>query len=100
MESDLTFDWDPANTRHVGRHGVTQIEVGEVFANEAVDIDYQVIEGEARWTSVGHTAAMRILVVVWTMRANSVRPITAFEPGKRLASDYLKQIRMVSIWRY
>ena len=63
MESDLTFDWDPANTRHVGRHGVTQIEVGEVFANEAVDIDYQVIEGEARWTSVGHTAAMRILVV-------------------------------------
>ena len=45
MESDLTFDWDPANTRHVGRHGVTQIEVGEVFANEAVDIDYQVIEG-------------------------------------------------------
>lgn len=91
MESELSFDWDRANIGHVGRHGVTPLEVGELFANEAVDINYQVIDGEPRWTSVGHTGAMRILVVVWTMRASAIRPVTAFEAGKQLAADYLKQ---------
>lgn len=37
------------------------------------------------------SGAVRILVVVWTMRGNALRPVTAFEAGKQLASDYLKQ---------
>jgi uncharacterized DUF497 family protein len=34
---------------------------------------------------------MRILVVVWTLRGESVRPITAFEAGKKLAGEYIRQ---------
>jgi hypothetical protein len=91
MEDDLSFDWDQANISHVARHGVTPDEVAEAMANEAIDVDYEVVNGEQRWTSVGHSNRMRVLVVVWTMRADSVRPVTAFEAGKQLASDYLKQ---------
>jgi hypothetical protein len=49
----------------------------------------EAVNGEERWTPVGHTSQLRILVVVWTMREESIRPITAFEAGKQLAKEYL-----------
>jgi uncharacterized protein len=89
MAEDLSFDWDPGNTRHIARHGVTPREVEELFANDPADIGFQTVEGEGRWTAVGHSNSLRILVVVWTMRGEAVRPITAFEAGKRLRDAYL-----------
>ncbi len=55
MASELEFDWDPANTGHIASHLVTPEEVEEVFANDEVDIDYDVIGGEQRWTVAGET---------------------------------------------
>jgi uncharacterized DUF497 family protein len=91
MEDELCFDWDPANIAHIGRHGIDPREVSEVLANDAIDVSYEVIHEEQRWTSVGHTDGMRILVVVWTMRGEAIRPVTAFDAGKQLALDYLAQ---------
>jgi uncharacterized DUF497 family protein len=85
------FNWDKANIEHIRHHGVAPNEVLQVFANDAIDLRYEVVNGEERWTSVGHTDALRILVVVWTMRGESVRTVTAFEAGKRLASEYVMQ---------
>ena len=89
MEDDLAFDWDKANVEHIRGHGVTPDEVLEVFANEASDLRYEVVNGEERWTSVGHTNALRILVVVWTMRGESVRTVTAFDAGKLVGAEYV-----------
>jgi uncharacterized DUF497 family protein len=89
MAAELSFNWDEANTRHVARHGVTASEVEEVFANDPADIGFEAVEGEARWTAVGHTGVLRVLVVVWTMRGQDVRPITAFEAGKQLRDAYV-----------
>ena len=61
-----------------------------VIENEAVDIDFDVVDGEERWTSIGHTDQVRILIVAWTMKADSMRPVTAYEPRKRLAKEYVK----------
>jgi uncharacterized DUF497 family protein len=47
------------------------------------------VNGEERWTSIGHTNKLRILVVVWTMREESIRPVTAFEADKEPAKEYL-----------
>jgi uncharacterized DUF497 family protein len=66
-------------------------EVEQVFANEAFDAGFEVVNGEERWTSIGHTAAMRVLVVVWTMRGDRVRAVTAFEAGKRAETEYIRQ---------
>jgi uncharacterized DUF497 family protein len=60
-----------------------------LFANDPADIGFQAVEGEGRWTAVGHSNSLRILVVAWTMRGEAVRPITAFEAGKRLRDAYL-----------
>ena len=91
MASDLAFDWDEANIGHIRGHGVAPDEVVQVFANEASDLRYEVLNNEERWTSIGHTHTLRILVVVWTMREESVRTVTAFDAGKRLATDYVTQ---------
>ena len=80
-----------ANIEHIARHDIRPAEVGEVLAIEAMDLGYEVVNGEERWTSIGHTSAMRILVVVWTTRGELVRPITAFEAGKKLAAEYVRQ---------
>jgi len=89
MPADLSFDWDSGNTRHIARHGITGAEVEEIFAHDPAAIGFETIEGEGRWTVIGHTNSLRFLVVVWTMRGQDVRPITAFEAGKRLRDAYV-----------
>jgi hypothetical protein len=50
MEDDLSLDWDQANIEHIRGHGVTPDEVLQVFANEASDLRYEVVNGEERRT--------------------------------------------------
>jgi uncharacterized DUF497 family protein len=89
MAGALRFDWDQANTQHVGSHHVTPEEVEQVFANDEMGIDYDVIGGEERWTVLGQTDRMRVLMVVFTMRDELVRTVTAFEAGARVRTEYL-----------
>ena len=89
-EHDPQFDWDAANIGHIARHGVAPSEVEEVLCEEPGDLAYEEIDGEPRWTSVGHTDELRVLVVVWTIRGEAFRPITAFDAPATVRRDYLK----------
>jgi uncharacterized DUF497 family protein len=86
----LSFDWDKDNIQHIARHGVTPNEVEQVFWNDPLDIDFDVIGGEERWTSIGHTNLLRVLVVVWGMREASVRPITAIDASSIARTEYFR----------
>jgi uncharacterized DUF497 family protein len=77
MDDDLSFDWDESNFEHIRGHGVAPEEISQVFANQANDLRYEVVNSEERWTSIEHTDALRILVVIWTMRGESVRTASA-----------------------
>jgi uncharacterized protein len=55
---DLAFDWDNANVDHIARHRISPREIEQVFANKAVDIDFDMVNGEERWTSIGHTSQL------------------------------------------
>ena len=88
MEAALLFDWDGENAGHIFRHDVTMKEVEEVFANDPMDIEFEVA-GEDRWTSIGHSDLLRVLVVVWTDRGRAMRPVTAYGAGKRVTREYL-----------
>ena len=70
----------------IARHGISPEEVEQVFANDPLDLGANVVDGEDRYTGVGHTNLLRVLVVVWTMRDSASRPITAF--GWRRDSDH------------
>jgi uncharacterized DUF497 family protein len=65
--------------------------VEQVFRNETIDLNYEMVDAEERWTSVGHTLTLKILVAVWTMREGAIRTVTAFEAGKPLATEYMKK---------
>ena len=86
----LRFDWDQSNSEHIVSHHVTPEEVEQVFANDEMDIDYEVIGGEQRWTVIGETDQMRVLIVVFTMRGELARTVTAFEASARMRTEYLK----------
>jgi uncharacterized protein len=89
MADAVSFDWDQANREHLGSHHVTPAEVEQVFANDELDIDYDVVGGEERWTVIGKTDQMRVLIVVFTMRDDLVRPVTAYEASARMRAEYL-----------
>lgn len=78
MDDGGWFEWDEGNEEHVARHGVEPFEVEEAlldsrrFGVEAYDVP-----GESRRAVVGATDAGRILFVVYAMRRERVRPITA-----------------------
>ena len=50
-----------------------------------------VLDGEERYTGVGHTNGLRVLVIVWTMRGQATRPVTAFEASERLTKRYMAE---------
>jgi uncharacterized protein len=89
MADVLRFDWDQANKGHIVSHHVTPEEVEQVFANDEIDIDYDVIGGEERWTVIGETDQTRVLIVVFTMRDELVRTVTAYEASVRTRTEYL-----------
>ena len=91
VADELVFDWDEANIAHVARHNVLPEEVEQALASDPMYLDADVVEAEDRYTGVGHTDLLRVLVLVWTMRGGAIRPITAFSASERLAKRYLAE---------
>jgi uncharacterized DUF497 family protein len=89
-QGEIEFDWDRANIRHIARHRVRPEEAEQALRNLPFDLEYQVVGGEQRWTSLGQTDGLRILLVVWTLRADVVRVVTARSASKQLSQAYLR----------
>lgn len=81
------FDWDEDNIRHVAAHGVTPEEAEQVLLNDPADGGVQDHENEERFVEVGVTDAMRILVVITTMRKELIRVVTAY-PAPAIFRDF------------
>jgi uncharacterized DUF497 family protein len=75
----IEFDWDGENTKHLAAQKVTPAEFEQVLNGDPLDLDYEVIDGEERYRSVGLTNGGRFLRVAWTVRGGKVRAVTAFQ---------------------
>lgn len=93
MGNGIEFDWDDENTKHLAAHKVKPVETEQALSNDPVDIDYEVIDGEERYRSVGMTNGGRILKVAWTVRRGRVRVITAFPAGAAHRKILLEKLR-------
>jgi len=89
-DDDLRFDWDRANAEHIARHSVKPDEAEQAILNDPLDLNYEVIDGEERWTALGHTDNFRVLLLVWTVRRDALRIVTARAVGKRARDTYLR----------
>jgi uncharacterized protein len=88
LASDLSFQWDEENISHLARHRIVPSEVEECFWNDPVLQDYQAADGEDRWTALGATNSMRVLVLVFTVREGKIRPITGWNADKKTTKKY------------
>ena len=87
---EQSFDWDDSNVQHFVRHSVTRAEFEQAMRNEPNLFDYEIVDGEERWTGLGSTDSLRVLVVVFTIREGRIRAVTACPANKKRVREYLK----------
>src|SRR5215210_2658905 len=85
------FDWDGGNAeKNWERHRVSQSECEQVFFNRPLvvaDDDFH-SDTEARHYALGRTDADRLLFVVYTLRGERVRIISARDMTRRETKEY------------
>lgn len=91
MTSEIEFDWDDENTKHLAAHNVAPSEFEELLNNNPLDLNYELPHSEERYRSVGLTNGGRLLSVAWTVRNGKVRVITAFRASVSDRKAYLKR---------
>ena len=89
-DDGVRLDWDQANAEHIARHSVKPEEAEQAIRNDPLDMNYEVIDGEERWTPLGHTDEYRVLLLVWTLRTDALRIVTARAVGRKARDAYLR----------
>jgi uncharacterized DUF497 family protein len=87
------FQWDAANSgKNERRHGVTDREGEEIFFNRPLVVAKSVKGGpELRYAALGKTYGSRLLSVVFTIRANRIRIISARPMSRRERELYAEE---------
>ncbi|MCO5250167.1 MAG: BrnT family toxin [Candidatus Kapabacteria bacterium] len=87
------FDWDDFNRdKNWQKHGVLWVECEEVFFNEPVLLyfDDKHSNEESRFYALGRTDNKRDLFIVFTLRNDKIRVISARDMNKKEKSQYEK----------
>ena len=96
LESCEGFNWDEANYNKIWlKHKVSKIECEQVFFNNPLIIadDTKHSESERRWLLLGRTDMDRRLFVVFTLRGNLIRVISARSMNKKERELYDEEIK-------
>jgi hypothetical protein len=54
------------NRKHLAAHKVTQTDFEQLMNNDPLDVDWELINNEERYRSIGITNRGRLLSVIWT----------------------------------
>jgi uncharacterized DUF497 family protein len=92
LEGLKGFDLDLHNVGHVARHDVNPAEVEEAVGRPHAIIPAKEVAREKRWKLLGTSAAGRYLVVVFTIRDERLRPVTAHTMNQRERRIYAPEI--------
>lgn len=77
------FDWDAGNWPKCGKHGVSRAEIEALFGREPYVLPDRTTSDETRYNAVGETETGRYIFVVFAIRQERIRPISArYMPGK------------------
>jgi len=90
VNDEQVFQWDASNIAHLARHDVLPAEAeAAILDTQAILLEIQT-EAEERVKAVGATLGGRILVVVFTLRGEAIRAITAYGAPMSLQKLYLE----------
>lgn len=85
------FDWDEGNLdKNEKKHGINWKECEEIFKNQPLAIlpDYEHSNKEERYEVFGKTDGGRELVLIFTVRRNLIRIISARSQNKHERKKY------------
>jgi uncharacterized DUF497 family protein len=91
FEKFLGFQWDRGNiNKNLIKHGVENWECEQMFFNKPLLIldDSKHSGSEKRWAAFGKTDAERFLVVIFTIRDNLIRIISARNMNRKEREFY------------
>ena len=80
------FQWDAGNIdKNWERHAVTQGECEQIFFNRPILVapDLQHSKKERRYAALGQTTAGRTLTIIFTIRGELIRVISARDMSRR-----------------
>jgi len=80
------FEWDEGNIKkNLERHRVSHIECEEIFFNRPIIVkkDESHSTSEDRYLVLGKTDAGRLLFIVFTLRGNKIRIISARDMNRK-----------------
>ena len=72
-------------------HRITRSEFEQATLRDSIIIDFSGETGEVRWYALGATERWRVLFLVFTYRAERIRPITGWDAGRRLRELYFRK---------
>jgi uncharacterized DUF497 family protein len=88
----IEFDPDKAALNPMNHEGVTFEEAAPVLLDPyALTREDESAEGERRWVTLGMGGMGRILIVVWTLRGDNPRLISAWKANKPQRRRYEQQ---------
>jgi len=93
----VSFEWDEGNlNKNLGWHGVANQEAEETFFHEPRFIfeDTAHSAGETRYLLWSMTAKARKLSVIFTIRGNKIRIISARDMSKKERRVYEEKIKI------
>ena len=87
------FEWDEGNSaKSEAKHGVTDRESEEIFFNTPLVVARSSKGGkEIRYVALWKTYGSRLLTVVFTVRANRIRVISARPMSRNERKEYEKE---------
>ena len=91
FEQELQFEWDKGNKNKNLKHGVYSDEAEEVFFNRPLIIFHDKLHSsieESRQLALGKTYKDRRLSVIFTIRNNKIRIISARDMNKKESIRY------------
>jgi uncharacterized DUF497 family protein len=91
FNSIFGFDWDSGNIeKNKKKHNLDKWQIEEIFFNDPILVseDDKHSQTEKRWYALGKTDTNMELMVVFTIRENLIRVISARKMNKRERNIY------------
>jgi hypothetical protein len=90
----MQLTWDPEKAlRNLHRHGIAFADAeGALYDPRAMTIEDTDSTGEHRYVTVGLDAFARLLVVVYAIRGDTIRLISARRASAREIRDYERSL--------
>lgn len=72
------FQWDEGNSAKCRKHGVTRLEIEDLFSRDVLVIEDRAnSQAEQRFRAIGVSSGARHIFVVFTLRDGLLRPLSA-----------------------